>query len=166
MKLNKEELVAGAVIALSFIFAMKWWGLLAIPLSSFFWALGGAQGFSKIFRRAFVPLFICGFSALGAMSWIPLISYPFFFAICTVGYGIPSYDSAGRLEDWGSALGSFVYYKWAGKDQLVAGLVTRGVVGLGIGVSMASLLWVNPIAWFIAVPLVTISYPAVVAIVE
>lgn len=164
---NIEEILVGAVIALSFVFYVGWWVLLLIPLCAFLWWLGGAEGYSKAYRRMGVPVVLCSAIAISLRSWIPLASMPAFFGVLSIGYGIPWYD------DPGSFLGRVVCRVFRldpvtyGYDLWKADLIVRGIIGLLIGLSMGSLYFVAPFwKWFVMAIIVSVGYPAVVNVVE
>lgn len=120
MKLNKEELLIGFILGITFWFKIGW---LAVPLAcltSFLWAYSGA-GANKLFRRLGVPLACAGSVAVVHHALLPLISIPLAFGVLSLGYGIP--DST----DKGSWLGQLCLV-YAGGDEKKANLYCRGVL--------------------------------------
>lgn len=101
MKLNKEELTIGAVFGLSFCLKVGFWGLLIAPLTALLWALGGAYGSNKAFRRVGCAVLPSVAVAVLKASWWPLLAIPLAFGAFTIGYGMPDKSDAG------SALGRF-----------------------------------------------------------
>ena len=111
--LNREEIVIGAVYGLIFAFKVGWW---AIPLSiacGLLWALGGASGSHKAYRRvgcALLPAILVFFKT---GHFLALLSFPLAWAVLCIGYGMPDIDDfhpglpAIRINDPGSWLGRF-----------------------------------------------------------
>lgn len=104
MKLNKEELLIGAIFAASFALFTGWWCLFTIPACAFFWAMGGSR--SKLWRRIGVPVVFTAALFLEHGWWgFPLICGPLMFLALSIGYGIPSMYP----YDEGSVMGRFIF---------------------------------------------------------
>ena len=122
MKLNKEELLIGAIVGGLSALKVGWIALAIAPVTSFFWAYTGA-GASKLYRRLGVPLVIASACAVVTHSWVPFISVPLAFAVLSIGYGIPS----TQPPDAGSWLGR-IAFKLAKSNEKKADLYCRGLI--------------------------------------
>jgi len=152
MKLSKEEFLTGCVVGVAWFSFMKWGCVPAGLLSGFLWALGGAAGTSKNWRRIGVPLTVGLFAWLGSRSLLPLVGVLPFYGVLTLGYGVP--DGAG---DDGSWLGRFWMTKvtdcrppWSmvtPVDMKGTDVMVRGTIAALIGLSMVSLAWINVLGW-------------------
>lgn len=121
--INKEELLIGAIVGLCFIPII---GLVALPMAlatAILWNLGGADGFSKAYRRMGVPLVTCITVAVVKQSLTPLISLLPVWGVLSIGYGIPS----TQPPDAGSWLGREALMLAKGHEKR-ADLYCRGVI--------------------------------------
>lgn len=93
-KLNKSELIVGAIFGLCFYPFVHWVALTTAPLTAVLWALSGA-GHSKLYRRLGVPL--AASTALFVVKGSPsvFVSVPIAFAVLCLGYGIPDQTDEG-----------------------------------------------------------------------
>lgn len=94
--------------------------LILIALCGLFWRLGGADGFSKGFRRYGCAGLIAVSSVL-TKNWMGLASFPLLFGVFCIGYGEGS---------------------WLRK-LLKSNYLTRFVCGLLYGLASLPILWGN-----------------------
>ncbi len=123
MKLNKEELVIGAIFGSCFAPIIGAWAFLLASATSPLWALSG-YGYSKTLRRLLCPALACfavSYVTASATVWIAL---PLAFGLLSLGYGIP--DST----DEGSTLGRF-WLNLTG-NETIANVLTRGIIYVGL----------------------------------
>ena len=146
MTLNKEELGIGAVYGLAFSTIYSWWSILIVPIVSVLWALGGATGFSKSYRRLGVSSVIGISLALITGSWVPLLSIIPAFGVLTIGYGIPDYFYVPH--DDGSFLGR-IFWKWFNKDDYQASCALRSFLAFLFALCFISICWLGYIPHFI-----------------
>jgi len=150
---NKEEIIIGFLAGNLFTAGIVGdWSVLVGLATAALWRIGGYK--SKGARRYGVPSLICIAGALGAQSWIPLLSIPAGVAVLSMGYGIPD-----RWDD-GSALGKF-WYRYT-PDPRTLTILTRGTVGLLFGLAMCSLAFISPLTWLAATVIFAVAYPLIV----
>ena len=154
--MNKEEVLTGCVYGLAWAAFIGWWSVPLVVVCGFLWAFGGAAGTSKSWRRWGVPLAVCVAIALTRWSWIPLVSIVPFFAVLTIGYGIPSVNPIPE-GDAGSWLGRLCTKMITGsvnppplEDEEIINWVCRGIIAMLTLVAMGSLLFIHVMAWVIA----------------
>ena len=91
-------------------------------------AFAGADGTSKAYRRFGLPILHLITAII--KYWHLSVGFIIFHAIgLSLGYGIPSYNSDGTLEDAGSKIGAF-WYKALKNNHRKADLATRMTIGL------------------------------------
>ena len=166
--LNPEEIAVGIIHAVVWFMFLKWWTLLAVPVSGFLWAWGGAEGTSLSWRRLGVPITICGLCALGSWHWLPILSILPFFGVLTIGYGIPTYLPDGTCTDEGSFLGRFAW-KLVGNghkpDKLKerkATAIVRFILATLAALSMISLGFIHLFWYILGALLLMYLYPVIV----
>lgn len=100
-----------------------------IALSMILYRLGGADGYSKLYRRLGVPACVAVVCVIG-QNWIGLLTPALMYGVLSMGYGINSH-----LTKW-----------------LKNPFIVRGAVGLLLAVSSLPLLWGqwNAIAFYSA----------------
>jgi hypothetical protein len=135
MKLNKEELIIGAIIPLMFFYCYGWWVILICPITSLFWAMAGAEGFDKFWRRVLVPASICLLLSIIMHRWWVLFGILPAWGSLSIGYGYPS----TQPPDEGSALGRF-WWKVCKQNQFWTDFFTRGTIYLLFFTSIAVFL--------------------------
>lgn len=171
-ELNPQEIYVGMAHSLAWIPFQGYYGLAAAPLSGFFWALGGASGSYKAWRRIVCPLLICGSVAVNKWGLWPLISLPLTFLVLSTGYGIPSWNGpGGSQDDKGSMLGRFCYYALCNgpdmkdlKAERCATVKTRAILAILFGLAMVSLCAYSWVYWVVGVVVLTILIPTIVSI--
>ncbi len=127
---NREELLIGFIVGICF---MPIIGLVAMPMAlatAVLWNLGGADGFSKAYRRIGVPVVCCVVVAIVKQSYIPLLSIVPAWGVLSIGYGIPS----TQPKDEGSWLGRLAYKLSEGNESL-ADLYCRGLIYILLALS-------------------------------
>ena len=154
--MNTEERWVGMVLAATLWYFTGWWTLLTIPLCGRLWAMGGSAQYDKNWRRICVPIVLCGCMVLNSHSYIPLLSVAPFFVVLTLGYGIPDGMDAG------SPIGRFWYIR-CGQNDTKATIMTRATIGLLIGVSLLPLAFLSLEFFSIAVLMMMIFLPTIVA---
>lgn len=167
MKLNPVELAVGTVVVGVWFYFLGWLTIPGALLGSLLWSLGGADGYSKAWRRIGVPAIMCLFSALWLKSFWPLISFLPFFGVLTIGYGIPSWNGPnGSQDDEGSFLGRLCYKLVGGKEwydpesDQAATILLRGFLALLIGLTLLPFAWFNFGMWLLGLVLIVIFVPA------
>jgi len=134
-ELNEEELLVGAGHALALCVWLDYWLFLALPLSTYLWALGGAAGTSKSWRRIGVALSCAILISLNLSRLQPMLGAVSGWAVLSIGYGIPS------ANDEGSTVGK-IFYKICNKDQSLATYATRSflcalwVIGFALAINI------------------------------
>ena len=161
MKWNTEEYVVGCVFGASLFMFLKWFTLIVAPLAGLLWMLGGQYG--EYWRKIGIPALLCGSLALVCHHWLPLVSSPLVFGVTCIGYGIPSFAN-GTMDDKGSALGNFVYFKII-DDNNLATIITRGIVGLAMMTAFLPLAWVGIVGYLVAGGIMVVGFPMVVVLV-
>lgn len=169
MKLNKEEIIVGAVVAASFIYFTKVLSFVTIPLSAILWAMGGAEKSDKNYRRVGVPVVICGAIAIMQLNVLPLASILPFHLALRLGYGVPD------GTDMGSDLGRW----WAIKLGIPApfrnitvaqmdkvDIFVRGTIALLMAITMLPLAFINLPQYLLSAILLTIGMPLAVRVVK
>lgn len=110
MKLNAEEIFIGAMLQFPLYFIVGWW-IIPIQLTcGVLWAIGGAEGGTKLARRIGIPFVVCFSSFVVLHEWVILLAMPFMVWLC------PSYGGASWL---------FKLFKHMVKEQRVADFLTR-----------------------------------------
>lgn len=117
MNLNKEELLIGLILPTIFVYWMGFWVVPVALVSSYFWALSGAPGQEKLWRRLGVPVLVALGIYLHTHTNIIFFGILPAFGALSIGYGIPS----TQPPDAGSALGRF----WFKISQKYASWLTR-----------------------------------------
>lgn len=172
---NIEEWVVGGAVGFVWAYFLGWWTFAVTGLSALLWAMGGAEGYSKGWRRIGVPVLICCIISMVQTSWLPLVSILPFFGVLTLGYGNPSFDVQGNLVDAGSPLGRLAWKLVTGgtpflpDDKFVErklNCIVRGFIALLIGLSMASLGFITLLPYLVATALLTVLMPMIVNSVE
>lgn len=109
--LNKEEIFVGACLQFLIYFLIHWWVLLIMPICGLLWALGGASGGNKLFRRVGDPGVICLVTFIKYHQPLIFIAVPFMVWLA------PSYGEDTKL---------FKFFLNLTKDRDKADLLTRG----------------------------------------
>lgn len=122
MRLNKEELIIGAVYPL-LLTPISTLAMLACPISAFLWAYSGA-GASKLWRRLAIPTFLSILIFFHRHNGQVFYAVPIAFAFLSIGYGIPS------KNDSGSTLGKF-FYKLFNGNTVLSNIFVRGIIYIG-----------------------------------
>lgn len=165
MKLNKEELFVGGVVALSLIGFIHWWVIPIIPLCAILWALGGAKGIPKLVRRVGVPIVLCLTAyLLGENPILTLTTLPLLVLAFSVGYGTPTVNNYGNVTDEGSWLGRF-WFKVFEKDTTYLDfveLLVRLSYGFLIALAMLPLVFLSPLDWLLAFAVLIFGVPLAV----
>lgn len=138
IELNKEELTLGLVAGTAFVGFLGWWVLLTGPLCAFLWALSGAHGFSKVWRRIGVAL-VLSIALLRGWEWC--FSFLTAFGVLSLGYGIPTFP------DRGSALGRFFTRFFS---DVLANDFVRGTIAALLWLAFLPLAFVNPMAYIVS----------------
>jgi hypothetical protein len=86
-KLNVEEIFIGAMLQFPLYFIIGWWVVLVQLFCGLLWALGGAEGGSKLFRRIGVPSTVCVASWLATNHIGILLAIPFMVWFSPFSYG-------------------------------------------------------------------------------
>ena len=94
-------------------------------------ALGGADGYSKAWRRIGIPFVIAGLAWSYLHHWL-IFSIFSMIAVLSLGYGVP--DSS----DSGSHLGRFFYWIFRG-NHFLTDIFTRGTIGFLICLTLLSI---------------------------
>lgn len=123
MKLNKSELISGAIVGACSAPIVGLWWLALSPICAVLWAMGGAEKSSKLYRRLGVPAVLSISVALVNHSWLALTSIPLAFAVLSLGYGIPTTQPV----DEGSWLGR-ICFDLAKKNEKLAELYCRTII--------------------------------------
>jgi len=162
MKLNKEEIAVGALVGGAFIFFLKWWTVITIPLCAYLWALGGAERTSLEWRRTGVTVTLMAAFVASLWGepyfWVLIPCAGLFYGATTIGYGIPDEN------DDGSALGAFMY-NLVGGNTFWADILTRGTIGLVMGISWGYLAFFNIWGWLAGVIALMAGFPAIVRLI-
>lgn len=91
-KLSNVELAVGFLIQLPFYYLIGNWVFALAGLSSVLWALGGAEGSNKAFRRFLVPFASCAFLWFLYDNRIGILAiYPLAVLVVSKGYGEKSW---------------------------------------------------------------------------
>lgn len=138
MRLNEEEVCWGFLFGLSFIWWIRPFVIIASPLCGLLWAVSGAEGQSKLWRRLVCPFIVllCMFIT-NPRSIFMFSSLPLAYIVMTIGYGIPENTIGG---DTGSWLGRF----WVKRDWKHSELWTRlTIIGLLIIAFLPAIIMVN-----------------------
>ena len=125
MKLNKEELTIGFIFGISFWPILGLFSVLLALATSYLWALSGAEGHDKIWRRVGVPFLACLAVFIVRHSWHIWVSLPLAYAVLSLGYGIP--DSGDK--------GSWLGQKWFNINPEYAWLFTRLTIYILLAIS-------------------------------
>ncbi len=163
---NIEEACVGGMVGAAFCYILGWWSLLTIPACAVLWWLGGADGFSKGWRRVGVPIVLALFLSIALRSFWPVLGGCIMFPVLTIGYGLPSYGDAG------SPLGRFVCKLFNldpvnyPEDQTRADIVVRGIIGFLMGMSWFVIAPLELTGWVAGVGIMTICFPLIVVVVE
>lgn len=160
MKLNKEELLMGALVGFAYLSVIKWWALLAMPVCAVLWALGGTV--NKAYRR-FGVAFVMGLVAGWAMR-SPYAGAMVAFAtgvVMAIGYGVPTWQP----PDKGSWLGRFFFQK-AGQNPVLTDIYVRATVGALFGLACLPLASVNLLGWVGGTMALVVGMPAIAVLVE
>lgn len=158
VELNKEELALGFVAGFAFVCFLKWWVLLTAPACAFFWALSGAEGYSKFWRRMLVPM-ILSFSIFNS-SLAGVLSYVASAAVLHIGYGIPD------ATDNGSWLGRYFYNHKEISGVVEATSLTRLTLAFLLWMAfLPAILW-NPLWYFVAGMILIFGHVLAVNLIE
>ena len=123
------EIVVGAIVGISFSWHIGFTCLFITGLCSALWRLGGADGFSKSYRRVGVPAVICTTLLVTYNDPLFIASSIAMWGVLSIGYGIPDVNDPN-----GSALGRFVL-RFV-NDVKIADVLIRTFIGLLIGLSL------------------------------
>lgn len=128
-KLSVQELFIGLTATITFIFVIKWWGILLAVLCGLIWMLGGT--YWKPIRRWGVPAMTAGavqaYRGFPGVEIWPVVGMALGIAILHIGDGFPDHRPA--TEDEGSALGRWVE-KHITADDRVGGPLTKWLIAL------------------------------------
>ena len=91
IKLSWEELFIGAALQFPIYFMVGWWILLVMLICGLLWAMGGADGANKLFRRIGVPLVVTASIFFCGTSWKIFLAIPFMIWL------VPSYGKESFL---------------------------------------------------------------------
>lgn len=123
MKLIKAELIVGAIVGASSAIKIGLWAIPTSVVTSLLWAMGGATGGNKLYRRLGVPTIIGVVVGIVCHSWTPLLSIPPAFGVLSIGYGIPTTQPV----DEGSWLGRLCF-KWSKQNEKLAEIYCRTII--------------------------------------
>ena len=101
--MNRQELLQGALHGSVAAVYMGWYVAPVVLICAILWALGGADGYSKAFRRIGVAVAICLPIMLVTGNFLWALAAVAMWGVFSIGYGIPS------LNDEGSTLGKLAY---------------------------------------------------------
>ena len=166
MKLNREEILVGLAYSIVWLPFQGVCGFVSAILSGFLWAIGGADGTSKNWRRIGVPLVIC--LPMLPVGLIILLSGLAFHLTLRIGYGIPTYLSDGTCVDKGSDVGRIWWKLCGGKNKpdnnidRMATIGTRTTVAFLAALCFLPLAWVNLYLYLIGGLLLTVLIPIIV----
>lgn len=130
-----EELLIGALIGSAYAGYFGHWTWVVAPVVTALWRMGGADGYSKAYRRIGVPATICGVCLILTGNYAFVVSGLLMWGVLTIGYGIPS----TQPPDEGSTIGRF-FFELFGRDEKKADLATRAFIGFLLALCMAPLV--------------------------
>jgi len=103
-------------------------------------SFGGAEQTIKNWRRIGIPVIFTIIALVFIQHWLVLSILAMIGVFC-IGYGLPEEDPRWGLDE-GSVIGRFWYYFFKKKTkhyELWANLLTRGVIGAVLGLSLVSI---------------------------
>lgn len=120
------EILIGGFYAGCWYWATGIWTILTVSCCAAFWRMGGADGYSKAWRRFGVPASLCAilYFNFADINFI-ILSFPLLAAALHIGYGLPSTQPI----DEGSFLGGYMY-RLVGGDEEKANFLTRATVAI------------------------------------
>jgi hypothetical protein len=126
MKLNREEIVYGAIFGAFALPYAGFWVWITMVASGFLWAYGGAESTSKAWRRFGCPMVVCIPPLVAGRLWGSLVAYGLCVATLHLGYGIPTIAPWRPDNDEGSSFGRFFYEMTY--DTVLAHIATRATI--------------------------------------
>lgn len=91
LPLNIEEIFIGAMLQFPLYFIVGWWVIPIQFVCGILWAIGGAEGGTKLARRIGVPLVVCTSTFVVLHQWTIFLAIPFMIWLCPWSYGADSW---------------------------------------------------------------------------
>ncbi len=109
--ISVEEIFIGAMLQFPLYFIVGWWVIPIQFVCGILWAIGGAEGGTKLARRIGVPLVVCTSTFVVLHQWTIFLAIPFMI------WFAPSYGASTPL---------FKFWNKLTGNHKKADLLTRG----------------------------------------